>query len=172
MSTARSHAAAGYRVPSSGQTMRSPSRLSTARRLHAAKGYSHCAAIASAWRLRENRKTAARRSLRNPIRDIDSQCPLLSNNGQNVAVPRMSALCQKRTHAPQQNVSLFDHLAAVGEQATIMKRGRQLRRPRCNKLSIGFQLTSRACHFDGVNILDLIRLELEMRAACPSLRRR
>ena len=44
------------------------------------------------------------------------RCPLLSNNGQSVAVPRMSAMCQKQTHAPQQTVSLFDHLIGDGEQ--------------------------------------------------------
>ena len=42
-------------------------------------------------------------------------CPLLSNSGQNVAVPRMSALCHKRPHAPQQTVSLFDHFVGARE---------------------------------------------------------
>jgi hypothetical protein len=37
-----------------------------------------------------------------PLTAAAVQCLLLSNNGQIVAVPRMSALCQKRTHAPQQ----------------------------------------------------------------------
>jgi hypothetical protein len=41
-----------------------------------------------------------------------SQCPVLSDSGQNVAVPRMSALCQKQTHALQHEqtsaVSLLD----------------------------------------------------------------
>jgi len=37
------------------------------------------------------------------------QCPLLSNSGQNVAVPRMSAKCQKQTNAPQQIASALDH---------------------------------------------------------------
>jgi len=35
-----------------------------------------------------------------PLTAAAVQCLLLSNNGQIVAVPRMSALCQKRTHAP------------------------------------------------------------------------
>src|ERR1035441_5125029 len=43
------------------------------------------------------------------------QCPLLSESGQNVAVPRMSALCHKRTHAPQQTASLFDHLVGAAD---------------------------------------------------------
>src|SRR5450759_3022582 len=37
------------------------------------------------------------------------------NSGQIVAVPRLSAMCQKRTHAPQQSVSLFDHRVGAGE---------------------------------------------------------
>src|SRR5271169_3231618 len=41
------------------------------------------------------------------------QCPLWSKSGQTIATQRMSALCHKRTHAPQQTVSLFDHV--VGE---------------------------------------------------------
>jgi hypothetical protein len=44
------------------------------------------------------------------------QCPLLSESGQIVAVPRNDAKCQKRTHAPQQTASLFDHLVGADER--------------------------------------------------------
>src|ERR1035441_5546191 len=60
-------------------------------------------------------------------------CPLLSNNGQIVAVPRMSALCQKRTRAPQQTASLFDHHVGAREER---RRHGEAKRPRYCK-SIG-----------------------------------
>jgi len=37
-------------------------------------------------------------------------------SGQIAGVSHMSALCQKRTPAPQQNAPLFDHLVGAGEQ--------------------------------------------------------
>jgi len=43
-------------------------------------------------------------------------CPLLSESGQNVAAPRMSAKCHERTHAPQQTAPLFDHLVGAGSR--------------------------------------------------------
>src|SRR5664280_3879415 len=49
-----------------------------------------------------------------------TQCPLLSNSGQIVAVPRMSALCHKRTHAPQQ--SRRDSTGQFCHWATPLKR--------------------------------------------------
>src|ERR1035437_10066644 len=62
----------------------------------------------------QKERTALRRSLRNPIRGIDSQCPLLSKSGQNVAVPRMSAKCHKQTNAPQhERRKKKDRLSAV-----------------------------------------------------------
>jgi hypothetical protein len=56
------------------------------------------------------------------------QCPLLSNNGQIVAVPRLSALCQKQTHAPQQTASLFDYFVGNSEECLRDGETKRLRR--------------------------------------------
>src|SRR5271169_2886044 len=44
-------------------------------------------------------------------------CPLWSKSRQTIATQRLSAMCQNRTHAPQQTASLFDHLVGDGEHA-------------------------------------------------------
>jgi hypothetical protein len=44
------------------------------------------------------------------------QCPLWSKSDQNIAMQRLSAKCHKRTHAPQQTASLFDHIVGASEQ--------------------------------------------------------
>src|SRR5262249_11379750 len=47
---------------------------------------------------------------------LTEQCPLYPAKRTNSRRLVMSALCQKRTPAPQQNAPLFDHLVGVGEQ--------------------------------------------------------
>ena len=50
------------------------------------------------------------------------ECPLLSKSDQIVAVPRLSALCQQRTHAPQQK-----HLYSITSSAVASTDGGTVR---------------------------------------------
>src|SRR5262249_39889074 len=62
-------------------------------------------------------------------------CPLYPRKRTFAVHKRMSALGQKRTHAPQQTASLFDHLVGTGEQ-----RGRHFEAKRLRGFEIDHQL--------------------------------
>src|SRR5215471_14125488 len=47
---------------------------------------------------------------------MPKRCPLYPQKQTLELSLEMSALCQKRTHAPQQNWALFDHLVGAGEK--------------------------------------------------------
>jgi hypothetical protein len=63
------------------------------------------------------------------------QCPLLVQYRTNFAAQRNDAKCHKRTHAPQQSASLFDHLVGERENA-----GRKIETERLGSLEIDNEL--------------------------------
>jgi hypothetical protein len=53
-------------------------------------------------------------------------CPLLPESGQVADRLGMSALCQKRTYAPQQKAVLLDHLVGAKRHVDAEAEGRKL----------------------------------------------